>query len=82
MMNLNDFKNLTDEEKVYQIETAKNEDKKSTKVSLRSKTIDLTPVVEKFNGGGHKMAAGCTIRKPAKEAIELILDELVKCVNC
>lgn len=59
-----------------------NEDKKSTKVSLRSKTIDLTSVVEKFNGGGHKMAAGCTIRKPAKEAIELILDELVKCVNC
>lgn len=58
-----------------------NDDKRTTKVSLRSKTIDLTPIVEKFNGGGHKMAAGCTIRKPAKEAIELILDEIAKCVN-
>ncbi len=56
-----------------------NEDK-TTKVSLRSKTIDLTPVVEKFNGGGHKMAAGCTIRRPIKVAIELLLDELIKYV--
>ncbi len=54
---------------------------KTTKVSLRSKTIDLTPVVEKFSGGGHKFAAGCTVKKPAKEAIELILDELYKCLK-
>ncbi len=59
----------------------KENENKTTKVSLRSKTIDLTPVVEKFNGGGHKMAAGCTIRKPAKAAIELILDEILKCLN-
>ena len=58
-----------------------NEDKTSTKVSLRSKTIDLTPVVKHFNGGGHKMAAGCTIQKPAKIAIELILNEISKCLN-
>lgn len=58
----------------------KENEEKTTKVSLRSKTIDLTPVVEKFNGGGHKMAAGCTIRKPAKEAIELLLDEFAKYV--
>lgn len=58
-----------------------NEDKNSTKVSLRSKTIDLTPIVEHFNGGGHKMAAGCTIKKPAKIAIELILDEISKCLR-
>ncbi len=54
---------------------------KTTKVSLRSKSCDLTPVVEHFHGGGHKMAAGCTIKKPAKEAIELILDEISKCLN-
>lgn len=54
---------------------------KVTKVSLRSKTIDLTPVVLRFNGGGHKMAAGCTIKKPAKVAIELILDEIAKCLK-
>ena len=59
----------------------KENENKTTKVSLRSKTIDLTPVVEKFKGGGHKMAAGCTIRKPAKIAVELILDEIVKCMN-
>lgn len=58
----------------------KENEEKITKVSLRSKTIDLTPVVEKFNGGGHKMAAGCTIRKPAKESIELLLDEFAKYV--
>ena len=58
----------------------KENEEKITKVSLRSKTIDLTPVVEKFNGGGHRMAAGCTIRKPAKVAIELLLDEIIKYV--
>ncbi|MDO5438316.1 MAG: bifunctional oligoribonuclease/PAP phosphatase NrnA [bacterium] len=58
-----------------------NEYKNSTKLSLRSKTIDLTPVVEKFNGGGHKMAAGCTVRKPANIAIELVLDEIAKCLK-
>lgn len=59
----------------------KENENKTTKVSLRSKTIDLTPVVERFNGGGHKMAAGCTIRKPAKIAKELVLDEIAKCLN-
>ena len=58
-----------------------NEEKNSTKISLRSKTIDLIPIIEAFNGGGHKMAAGCTIKKPAKVAIELILDEIFKCLK-
>ncbi len=58
-----------------------NEDK-NTKISLRSKTIDLTPVAEAFGGGGHTMAAGCTIKKPAKIAIELLLDKIAKCINC
>ncbi len=58
-----------------------NEDKTSTKVSIRSKTIDLTTVVERFSGGGHKMAAGCTIKRPAKIAVELLLDEISKCLK-
>ena len=58
-----------------------NEDKTSTKVSLRSKTVDISPVAECFRGGGHKMAAGCTIKKPAVVAIELILDEISKCLR-
>lgn len=58
-----------------------NINKTSTKVSLRSKTIDLTPVVLKFNGGGHKMAAGCTIQKPATISANLLLDEISKCLK-
>lgn len=58
-----------------------NEDKKSTKLSLRSKNTDLSDIVLKFNGGGHKMAAGCTIKKPARIAIELVLDEIIKCLK-
>ncbi len=57
----------------------KENENKITKVSLRSKSLDLTPVAEHFRGGGHKRAAGCTIKKPAIEAVELILDELIKC---
>jgi phosphoesterase RecJ-like protein len=47
----------------------------NTKVSLRSDShaIDVAAVMEKFNGGGHKMAAGCTIEKPPDEAIKLVL---------
>ena len=59
----------------------KENEEKITKASLRSKTIDLIPIVEKFRGGGHKFASGCTIKKPASEAIELILDEISKCLK-
>lgn len=49
-----------------------------TKASLRSRNIDLTPIVEKFGGGGHKFAAGCTINRPASIAIEKLLEEIQK----
>jgi len=48
-----------------------------TKVSLRSKTIDLTPIVVDFGGGGHTFAAGCTIKKP----IAIAFDKLLKRVQ-
>jgi len=47
-----------------------------TKVSLRSKTIDVSEISAKFDGGGHKHAAGCTINKPVKIAVEKILDTI------
>lgn len=50
----------------------------STKVSLRSKEKDVTKVVQKFGGGGHIRAAGCTIKKPLKEALDLLLAEIKK----
>ena len=48
-----------------------------TKVSLRSKTVDLTPIVIDFGGGGHSFAAGCTIKKP----IAIAFDKLLKRVQ-
>ena len=48
-----------------------------TKVSLRSKTTDLTPIVVDFGGGGHTFAAGCTIKKP----IAIAYDKLLKRVQ-
>ncbi len=48
-----------------------------TKVSLRSKTIDITPIVMDFGGGGHTFAAGCTIKKP----IAIAFDKLLKRVQ-
>lgn len=48
-----------------------------TKVSLRSKTFDLTPIVIDFGGGGHKFSAGCTIKKP----IAIAFDKLLKRVQ-
>ena len=44
-----------------------------TKVSLRSKTIDLIPIVIEFGGGGHTFAAGCTIKKPIAVAFDKLL---------
>lgn len=48
-----------------------------TKISLRSKTLDLTPIVLDFGGGGHTFAAGCTIKKP----IAIAFDKLLKRVQ-
>ena len=50
----------------------------ATKVSLRSKEKDVTKVVQRFNGGGHTRAAGCTIKKPLDEALLLLLEEVKK----
>lgn len=48
-----------------------------TKISLRSKTVDVTPIVIDFGGGGHTFAAGCTIKKP----IAIAFDKLLKRVQ-
>lgn len=49
-----------------------------TKVSIRSKNLDLTPIVMEFGGGGHALAAGCTIKKPVSIAFEKLLDRVRK----
>ena len=46
-----------------------------TKVSIRTKEIDATKIAQKFNGGGHKRAAGCTIKSKINQALEKLLQE-------
>lgn len=54
----------------------KEVDSKITKVSMRSKRLDVASICEKFNGGGHTFAAGCTIKASIKDSIEKILREI------
>ena len=54
----------------------KEVDSKTTKVSMRSKTIDSAKICEKFNGGGHTFAAGCTIKSNIKTATKKLLEEI------
>ena len=47
------------------------------RLSLRSKTgIDVAAIAERFGGGGHENASGCTVQGPLEAAIETIVDEL------
>lgn len=49
-----------------------------TKISMRSKFADVAEICEVFSGGGHKYAAGCTIKAPVDEAVKKLLDEIKK----
>lgn len=47
-----------------------------TKISMRSKLADVAQICEVFDGGGHKYAAGCTIKAHVDEAVKKVLDEI------
>lgn len=49
-----------------------------TKVSMRSKFIDVAKICTSFGGGGHKLAAGAVIKENIKKATELVLTEVQK----
>lgn len=49
-----------------------------TKISMRSKFADVAEICEIFGGGGHKFAAGCTIKAPVEEAVRKVLEEISK----
>lgn len=52
-------------------------DNNEIKVSLRSKKeIDVSKICNKFDGGGHMRAAGCTIYSEIEDAKQLILEEI------
>lgn len=54
----------------------KEVDSKTSKISMRSKTTDVAKICEKFNGGGHTYAAGCTIKASVKDSIKKLLKEI------
>jgi phosphoesterase RecJ-like protein len=48
------------------------------RVSFRSRgRINVAKVAEKFGGGGHRNAAGCTIDGAADDVVSTVTDELV-----
>jgi bifunctional oligoribonuclease and PAP phosphatase NrnA len=51
------------------------------RVSLRAVDgIDISQVARLFGGGGHRVAAGCTVEQPLDRAVELVLDAVNKCM--
>lgn len=56
----------------------KEVDDKTCKVSMRSKTVDISKVCAKFNGGGHKFAAGCTMKMNIEKAAKTLAEEIKK----
>jgi phosphoesterase RecJ-like protein len=52
-----------------------------SKISLRSKMLDVNKVAGVFGGGGHIKASGATINAPLSEALNLILSEIKKELN-
>jgi phosphoesterase RecJ-like protein len=52
-------------------------DENNTKVSLRSRgAIDVGRLANKYSGGGHANASGCTINLPMRKAEEVLLSDL------
>ena len=48
-------------------------------ISLRSKEpVNADEIAEAFGGGGHRLAAGCTIKAPVEEAAGLLVAEAIK----
>jgi len=54
----------------------KEVENKLTKVSMRSKHIDVAKICEKFEGGGHTFAAGCTIKSGIADSVNKIMKEI------
>ena len=50
----------------------------SVRVSLRSKTVDVSKIALGFGGGGHARAAGCTVAEPLNKAKRLIMEAAKK----
>ncbi len=60
----------------------KEVDTKICKISMRSKNIDIAKICSKFGGGGHKFAAGCTIKSSCDDSVKKLLAEINKDIQC
>ena len=49
-----------------------------SKISMRSKVVDVAEICSVFGGGGHKQAAGCVIKSAPSAAVKKVLDEIRK----
>lgn len=54
----------------------KEVESKLTKVSMRSKHVDVAEICAKFGGGGHTYAAGCTIKAAVEDSINKLSKEI------
>ena len=57
---------------------AKEVDSKLTKISMRSKGIDVAEVCAKFGGGGHTRAAGCDLQGSMYDVVNNLTAEIEK----
>lgn len=60
---------------------AKEIDSKSTKISMRSKTVDVAGICAEYGGGGHTFAAGCLIKTSIDKAIKKLLKTIEEHLN-
>jgi len=53
----------------------------SSRVSFRSRSLDVSKIAETFGGGGHKLACGATIPHPLELARELVVGEVRRALD-
>lgn len=58
--------------------TVKEISSNMSKISMRSKKIDVAEICSVFGGGGHSLAAGCVIKASVNDAVKKISEEIKK----
>ena len=56
-------------------------EKNLCRVSMRSRTVDISAIARSLGGGGHIRAAGCSIKAPFDEAKKIIVDAIGRAIN-
>ena len=56
-------------------------EKNVCRVSMRSKTVDVSKIAMQFGGGGHLRAAGCTLKMPFEDAKHTIMQAINDALN-